>query len=68
MTEGTILATVFDRDTTLGLVRFAVRRVLPRLQISIHEGYGDSATAINMDDGFEGEVLERVDRLFDATT
>jgi predicted regulator of Ras-like GTPase activity (Roadblock/LC7/MglB family) len=69
VTEGTILATVFDSETTLGLVRFAVRRALPRLRSSIREGYGDAGeTAVNMEDGFDGEVMDRVDRLFDSTT
>jgi predicted regulator of Ras-like GTPase activity (Roadblock/LC7/MglB family) len=69
VTEGTILATVFDSETTLGLVRFAVRRALPSLRTSIREGYGDEAeAAVNMEDGFDGEVMDRVDRLFDSTT
>ena len=69
VTEGTILATVFDRETTLGLVRFAVRRALPELRVLISEGYGDQAeTTVSMEDGFDGEVMDRVDRLFDSTS
>ena len=69
MTEGTILAAVFDRETTLGLVRFAVRRALPSLAGSIREGCERSGeTRVNLDDGFGSEALTRVDSMFGETS
>jgi predicted regulator of Ras-like GTPase activity (Roadblock/LC7/MglB family) len=66
VTEGTILAAVFDRTTTLGLVRYAVRRALPSLGRAIREGYGDQRD-VNLEDGFTDQVLSRVDQLFDSS-
>ncbi|MCK4303930.1 MAG: roadblock/LC7 domain-containing protein [Candidatus Eisenbacteria sp.] len=69
VTEGTILATVFDRATTLGLVRYEVRRALPALGGTIREGYGDiAASSVDLEDGFSDEVLGRVDKLFGSRT
>ena len=64
ITEGTILATVFDRETTLGLVRFAVRRAMPGLAAMIRQGYDQHAGVPAIEDGFGEETLDRVDRLF----
>lgn len=67
VTEGTLLAVVFDRDTTLGLVRYAVRRALSSLGASIRQGYEDAAVdEVSLGEGFRGEALGRLDQLFDA--
>lgn len=66
-TEGSLLATVFDRETTLGLVRFAVRRALPGLAETIQRGYDESDVTAKLEDGFAGETMSRVDKLFDTT-
>jgi predicted regulator of Ras-like GTPase activity (Roadblock/LC7/MglB family) len=63
-TEGTILATVFDSQTTLGLVRYAVRRALPPLITLISGGYDHGNLDEQLQDGFQGEALERFDQLF----
>ena len=67
VTEGTLLAAVFDRETTLGLVRYAVRRALPSLGESIRQGYEDaSVNEVRLAEGFQGEAVGRLDQLFDA--
>lgn len=68
VTAGTLLATVFDRETTLGLVRFAVRRALPGLGETIQRGYDDSDVTARLEEGFVGETMSRMDELFDTTT
>ncbi len=64
VTEGTILAMVFDHETTLGLVRFAVRQSLPGLSDTIRQGYEDSQGAPSIEDGFQEEAMDRMDQLF----
>ena len=65
VTSGTILALVYDRDTTLGLVRYSVRRALPALAEAVQAGMERSATAEPLlGDEFHQEALDRVDRLF----
>ena len=67
VTEGTLLAVVFDRETTLGLVRYTVRRALPSLGESIRQGYEDAAVdEVRLAEGFRGEAISRLDQLFDA--
>jgi predicted regulator of Ras-like GTPase activity (Roadblock/LC7/MglB family) len=66
VTEGTILALVFDHETTLGLVRFAVRQALPGLTRTIRQGYEDAAYAPSIEDGFEDETMDRINQLFDS--
>ncbi len=67
VTEGTLLATVFDSRTTLGLVRFAVKRALPGLCLTIREGYDEAATGEHhLGREFSDEALTRVNQLFDA--
>ena len=66
VTEGTILAAIFDRTTTLGLVRYTVRRAMPKLGRAIRDGYGDQPE-VNLEDGFADQVLSRVDQLFDSS-
>ncbi len=67
VTEGTLMAVVFDRETTLGLVRYAVRRALPSLGGSIRQGYQDAAVdQVRLGEGFRGEAVGRLDQLFDA--
>lgn len=65
VTPGTILALVFDRSTTLGLVRFSVRRLLPALGETIRAGLERSqAESPALGDAFGEEALGRIDRLF----
>ncbi len=69
VTEGTLLAVVFDRETTLGLVRFAVRRMLGSLAQTIRQGYEDAAVdEVALGEGFQGEASSRLDQLFDTST
>jgi predicted regulator of Ras-like GTPase activity (Roadblock/LC7/MglB family) len=69
VTEGTILAAVFDRETTLGLVRYAVRRALPSLAHTVREGCERSAPrGADLEDGFGREALRRVDSIFGETS
>ncbi len=65
VTEGTILASVFDRETTLGLVRFAVGQALPGLSETIRRGYEEAVGKPSIDDGFQEEALQRMDQLFE---
>jgi predicted regulator of Ras-like GTPase activity (Roadblock/LC7/MglB family) len=65
VTPGTILALIFDRDTTLGLVRYSVRRLLPALGETIRAGLERSSVdAPALGDAFGEEALDRIDRLF----
>jgi predicted regulator of Ras-like GTPase activity (Roadblock/LC7/MglB family) len=67
VTEGTLLAVVFDRETTLGLVRYAVRRALSSLGESIRQGYEEAAVdRVKLAEGFGDEAASRLDQLFDA--
>jgi predicted regulator of Ras-like GTPase activity (Roadblock/LC7/MglB family) len=69
VTEGTILASVFDRSTTLGLVRYAVRRAIPEISKSIITGYEQSKSKpITIGDQFSNEALNKVNQLFDSAT
>lgn len=68
VTEGTILASVFDRETTLGLMRYAVRRAIPSISKSIVEGYDQSKSKpVTIGDQFSNEALNKVNQLFDTT-
>jgi predicted regulator of Ras-like GTPase activity (Roadblock/LC7/MglB family) len=65
VTPDAILALVYDRDTTLGLVRYGVRRALPAIAATIREGTERSAAeAPALGETFGEEALDRVDRLF----
>lgn len=67
--EGAILAMIYDRDTTLGLVRYAVRRMRSKLSQMVSAGLADEVVhAEQLGDEFGGEVLGRVDQLFDSRT
>jgi len=67
VTEGTLLAVVFDRETTLGLVRYAVRRALSSLGASIRRGYEEAEVdKVRLAEGFSGEAASRLDQLFDT--
>jgi predicted regulator of Ras-like GTPase activity (Roadblock/LC7/MglB family) len=69
VTGGTILALVYDHDTTLGLIRFGVRRGLPGLAETIRMGLERSAAeSPALGEDFGEEALDRVDRLFGSTT
>jgi predicted regulator of Ras-like GTPase activity (Roadblock/LC7/MglB family) len=66
VTAGTILALVYDRETTLGLVRYAVRRVLPELGETISAGVARPKAGIQqLGEAFSEEVQEQVEGLFD---
>lgn len=65
ITETIILAMTYDRDTTLGLVRYAVRQMRPGLAETLRAGLGDAAVAdVHMGAEFRAQALEQVDRLF----
>ncbi len=67
VTEGTLMAVVFDRETTLGLVRYAVRRALSSLGDSIRQGYQEAdVDRVTLGEGFRGEAADRLDQLFDT--
>lgn len=66
VTDGTILASVFDRETTLGLVRYAVGHALPGLSKTIRQGYEEAVGAPSIEDGFQEEALQRMDQLFES--
>ncbi len=69
VTEGTLLAAVFDRGTTLGLVRYAVARGLPGLAETIRGGYENAAAKrVTLGEGFGEMALDQIDKLFKATT
>ncbi|MCK4412939.1 MAG: roadblock/LC7 domain-containing protein [Candidatus Eisenbacteria sp.] len=66
VTAGTILALVYDRETTLGLVRHAVRRALPGMGETIAAGLTWPKMGIQqLGDAFNEEALEQVEGLFD---
>jgi predicted regulator of Ras-like GTPase activity (Roadblock/LC7/MglB family) len=67
VTPGTILAMVYDRATTLGLVRYSVHRALPALATAIQAGLDAWSTGEQrLAEGFSAEALDRVDGLFDS--
>jgi predicted regulator of Ras-like GTPase activity (Roadblock/LC7/MglB family) len=67
VTPGTILAMLYDRTSTLGLVRYCVRRALPGLGDSIQTCLNAWGTPERpLADGFSAEALDRVDGLFDS--
>ena len=69
VTEGTVLASVFDRNTTLGLVRYAIRRAIPEIGNSITEGFEQTVSKpATIGDQFGEEAMNRVNQLFDSTT
>ncbi len=69
VSQATLLALVFDRDTTLGLVRYCVRRALPGLSASIRAGLGESVAEEHpLGVTFRTEALDRIDRLFESQT
>lgn len=59
-----ILAAVFDRRTTLGLVRLKTREVVPRLTALLGEVGGRPPSGERLDDGFASDAVSEIDRLF----
>jgi len=67
VTPGTLLAYLYDRTTTLGLVRYSVQRALPGLAESITAGLGEARSAdLPFGDEFADEALEEIERFFDG--
>ncbi len=65
VTEGTILAVVYDSDSTLGLVRYCVRKALPRLSEIIREGLSAPKVGYQrVGDAFGSEVMSKVNEMF----
>ena len=59
-----ILAAVFDRRTTLGLVRLKTREVVPRLTAVLKEIEGRERPAGQLEDGWGDDAADEIDRLF----
>ncbi|MGK7313177.1 MAG: roadblock/LC7 domain-containing protein [Candidatus Longimicrobiales bacterium M2_2A_002] len=58
-----ILAAVFDRRTTLGMVRLKTREVVPRLAALLTELDGREGEG-RLDDDFADDAVSEIDRLF----
>lgn len=59
-----ILAAVFDRRTTLGMVRLKTREVVPRLVDLLDELGAREAGEGRLDDNFADDAVSEIDRLF----
>lgn len=59
-----ILAAVFDRRTTLGMVRMKTRQVVPRLIELLDEVGQRPSEQPGLDDGFADDAASEIDRLF----
>jgi predicted regulator of Ras-like GTPase activity (Roadblock/LC7/MglB family) len=59
-----ILAAVFDRRTTLGLVRLKTREVVPRLATVLSELEGRARPGDQLDEGWGDDAADEIDRLF----
>ena len=64
---GTILAMAYDDETTLGLVRYCVRRALPALSEAVQAGIGRPREGMEqLGESFGEEAREQLARLFDS--
>lgn len=64
---GAILAALFDRGTTLGLVKMQTRRVVPELETIIRSAAGREAGRPRgsfMEAGWADEAADEIDKLF----
>jgi predicted regulator of Ras-like GTPase activity (Roadblock/LC7/MglB family) len=61
-----ILAALFDRRTTLGMVRVKARTVVPRLRTAMTSlaERGATGDAVHMDVGWADDAVMQIDRLF----
>lgn len=59
-----ILAAVFDRRTTLGMVRLKTRQVVPRLVSLLSEVGARPAQRQSLDADFADDAVSEIDRLF----
>jgi predicted regulator of Ras-like GTPase activity (Roadblock/LC7/MglB family) len=59
-----ILAAVFDRRTTLGMVRLKTREVIPPLVELLTELAGREPTGERLDDDWGDDAVSEIDRLF----
>ena len=59
-----ILAAVFDRRTTLGLVRMKTREVVPQLVTVLTEVGARPTDRQRLDDDFADDAVSQIDRLF----
>ncbi|MFH1144100.1 MAG: roadblock/LC7 domain-containing protein [Candidatus Eisenbacteria bacterium] len=67
LTEKTILALAYDRESTLGLVRYCVQQALPALSESVRAGFArPEMDAEPLGEAFGAEARERLARLFDS--
>jgi len=67
VTEETILSLAYDRETTLGLVRFCVRQTLPGLSAAVRAGIlRPRLPKDDIGEAFGAEAREQLARLFDA--
>lgn len=59
-----ILAAVFDRRTTLGMVRLKTRQVVPQLVAVLGELTGRPAERPRLEAGWTDDAVDEIDRLF----
>lgn len=59
-----ILAAVFDRRTTLGMVRLKTRQVVPRLKALLNEVEARPQEKPQLDTHFADDAASEIDRLF----
>lgn len=59
-----ILAAVFDRRTTLGMVRLKTKSVVPQLSELIAELGGRATQGEKLEDGWLNDAVDEIDRLF----
>lgn len=59
-----ILAAVFDRRTTLGMVRLKTRQVIPQLVAFLAEIGAKPEGGQRLDEGFADDAVSEIDRLF----
>ena len=61
-----ILAAVFDRRSTLGMVRLKTREVVPRLVALLEELGTRARSPERLDDHFADDAVSEIDRLFEG--
>lgn len=67
VTDGTILCLAYDRETTLGLVRFCVRQATPALMAAVNEGLvRPRPQGEDFGEAFGAQASAQLARLFDA--
>lgn len=59
-----ILAAVFDRRSTLGMVRLKTREVVPQLVTLLEELGAREGSGERLDDSFADDAVSEIDRLF----